>query len=108
VPLGDLGGYLEMPKNAVATYHTHGGNTPGMNNENFSGQDIYIYIYAAEVIYKGNAYLGTPSGVIKKYNPKTGKTINLPYPKKVKEKYHAIAPKTKYINIFYIFIDFCF
>ena len=45
MPLGDLGGYLEMPKNAVATYHTHGGNTPGMNNENFSGQDIYIYIY---------------------------------------------------------------
>ncbi|MFZ1976638.1 MAG: DUF4329 domain-containing protein [Bacteroidota bacterium] len=75
IPLGEAGGNLQKPYGTVALYHTHGANTPGMNNENFSGADK---IAAAEL--PGNSYLGTPQGVIKKFDPNTWITKNLQYP----------------------------
>jgi RHS repeat-associated protein len=45
-------------------YHTHGGNDPGYDNENFSPADK-----AFSDDDKQPIYLGTPNGLIKKYIP---------------------------------------
>ena len=61
-------------------YHTHGAYDPRYDNEHFSPTDM-----------RGNeaegkpGYLGTPEGIIKKYDPATDRTKNLPYPES-KEK----------------------
>jgi hypothetical protein len=61
-----------VPEGTVnaARWHTHGGNDPGYDNENFSPQD------------KANArrehvdsYLGTPGGTIREYDPSTGSDV---------------------------------
>ena len=62
-------------KNA-GDYHTHGAPDPGYDNENFSPPDKQGNNEEGV-----NGYLGTPQGVIKRYAPSTGATINLPYPK---------------------------
>jgi hypothetical protein len=74
-PLGESGGQLRKAPGTVALYHTHGAPTPGA--EKFSYKDIF----AATEIVKGNSYLGTPRGVIKKFDWKTWEITNLPYPK---------------------------
>jgi uncharacterized protein RhaS with RHS repeats len=61
--------------NRAGLYHTHGAFDPGYDNENFSPDDERIATNANEP-----SYLGTPSGVIKKFNPATNKTINMQYP----------------------------
>ncbi len=70
------------PNNA-GDYHTHGANDPGYDNENFSNPGDIQGITADNVVSPGGnvGYLGTPMGLIKKYDPNTGKTTNLPYPK---------------------------
>jgi RHS repeat-associated protein len=67
---GDSGG---KPPNACAGYHTHGSDKKGPNgevydHENFSPEDKEF-----AKSYKTNEWLGTPWGVTKKYNVKTGK-----------------------------------
>ena len=78
VRLGETGGEMQKPTDAVASYHTHGNYKEGVKNEEFSGRDQISSI----LIVKGNGYLGTPKGVIKMFNPNTWETKNLPYPKK--------------------------
>jgi RHS repeat-associated protein len=69
--------------NNVGDYHTHGANDPGYDNENFSNPGDITGITADNAASPGGniGYLGTPMGVIKKYDPNTKKTTNLPYPK---------------------------
>ena len=52
------------PRNAAASYHTHGANDPGYDNEHFSPQDRD---FARQNHVPG--YLGTPGHTIQKYNP---------------------------------------
>lgn len=59
----------------AGSYHTHGGYDPKYDSENFSPADIDLYTREG-----ASGYLGTPNGVIKKYDPKTGRIKNLPYP----------------------------
>jgi uncharacterized protein RhaS with RHS repeats len=87
IPLGEVGGNLQKPQGTVALYHTHGANTPGINNENFSGADK---IAASDL--PGNSYLGTPQGVIKKFNPNTWTTKNLQYPTEDEGEVHCDCP----------------
>ncbi len=63
------GGPSSVPSGTTATayYHTHGGNDPGYDNENFSTPDKNYANY-----YSIDGYLGTPSGAIKKYTNPTG------------------------------------
>ncbi|MDL5367279.1 DUF4329 domain-containing protein [Xanthomonas sp. NCPPB 2654] len=68
--------------NSVGDYHTHGANDPGYDNENFSNPDITGITADNAAAQNGNiGYLGTPAGKIKKYDPNTGNTTVLPYPK---------------------------
>jgi RHS repeat-associated protein len=57
----------EMGTTDVAWFHTHGDPDPRYDNEHFSPQDKQFGEY-----YDANGYLGTPAGVIKKYNVDTG------------------------------------
>lgn len=52
----------------AGTYHTHGSNDPGYDNENFSQDDIDYFEGSGEP-----GYVGTPSGDTKKYDPSTDK-----------------------------------
>ncbi|MBD8528318.1 RHS repeat-associated core domain-containing protein, partial [Pseudomarimonas arenosa] len=64
----------------VGDYHTHGGPDPRFNSEVFSPSDISGISSDATGISGYAGYVGTPRGVIKKFDPATGKVKNLPYP----------------------------
>ncbi len=63
---------LHLLKNWSAIYHSHGAADPRHLGEYFSGADKR----AADKT-RVPVYLVTPKGVIKKYDPKTGKSENL-------------------------------
>ena len=74
---GDLDGCMlpDKPENATDWYHTHGDADPDYDHENFSDAspgdpngDI-----PASKYYERDGWLGTPWGVVKKYEFKTGK-----------------------------------
>jgi RHS repeat-associated protein len=76
-----------LTPNSVGTYHTHGGKDPGYYSENFSPADIGFSIGEGLFIQGYVAYLGTPDGVIKAFDPhsyvgdpQTAQFWNLPYP----------------------------
>jgi RHS repeat-associated protein len=60
------------PKNVVGNYHIHPGNPPGSDDENFSPEDRENIRGWARRCPGFAGYLGTPSGVIKKYVPGKG------------------------------------
>jgi hypothetical protein len=75
---GEKDGMSNMPdqgSDGVEWYHTHGGNDPGYDNENFSGDDGDKGYSKAT---NAPGYLATPSGVIKKYDPATDTETVLP------------------------------
>jgi RHS repeat-associated protein len=79
-PVGPTGGNVPPPTctgTVVGLYHTHAAYAPGYNNENFSSLDLSTLLNNS-----WDGYLGTPRGVIKKFNCTTVATKNLPYPKK--------------------------
>lgn len=55
-----------------AYYHSHGGNDPKYDNENFSPADKN---YAGH--YGIDGYLATPDGWLKQYSPSTGATSTI-------------------------------
>lgn len=66
------GGPGSCPKlsKATAYYHTHGGQDPRYDSENFSTADMrYADRYAID------GYVGTPAGNLKHYNYSTGKDV---------------------------------
>jgi len=75
---GSKDGLTNMPDKGpddVAWWHTHGANDPGYDNENFSGAT------GDKGYSKANnapGYLGTPTGVMKKYDPATDTVTTLP------------------------------
>ena len=74
---GTKDGLSNMPNKGSsdeAWYHTHGAPDPGYDNENFSGATGDKGYSKAT---KSVGYLATPSGVIKKYDPKTGVVTTL-------------------------------
>ena len=60
------------PNNAVGHYHIHPGDPPGADDENFSPEDREDIRKRARDCPGFAGYLGTPSGVIKKYVPGKG------------------------------------
>ena len=76
-----------LTPNTVGTYHTHGANVPGYLSEGFSPADVRFSIREGLFISGYVAYLGTPNGVIKAFNPHSyigdpqqAQFWNLPYP----------------------------
>jgi RHS repeat-associated protein len=76
-----------LTPNSVGTYHTHGANVPGYLSEGFSSSDVSFSISEGLFIPGYVAYLGTPFGVIKGFDPhsyigdsQVGQFWNLPYP----------------------------
>jgi hypothetical protein len=61
---GSNPGSCPSGKKATATYHTHGTEDPGYDNDNFSSQDINYYDTHNQV-----GYVGVPTGDVKKYTP---------------------------------------
>ncbi len=57
---------------ALASYHTHGGNDPAYVNEQFSPTDI-----ASDQFTKVDGYLGTPAGSMLWHNHRTSRVMNL-------------------------------
>jgi hypothetical protein len=79
-PVGPTGGNVPPPTcsgTVVGLYHTHAAYAPGYSNENFTDLNTLLN-------NSWDGYLGTPRGVIKKFNCTTVATKNLPYPKKCK------------------------
>jgi RHS repeat-associated protein len=75
-----------MP-NTVGTYHTHGATMAGYNGEAYSPADVGLSIGEGLNIPGYIAYLGTPTGVIKAFDPhsfigdrQSPQFWNLPYP----------------------------
>jgi Domain of unknown function (DUF4329) len=75
-----------MP-NTVGTYHTHGATMAGYNGEAYSPADVGLSIGEGLNIPGYIAYLGTPTGVIKAFDPHSfigdrqlPQFWNLPYP----------------------------
>lgn len=80
----DPGGPSSVPEGtkAIAYYHTHGGDTPGYDNENFS--DAYDPIskeHYGDIPYadanKIDGYLATPKGAFKRYSYVDKKVVDL-------------------------------
>lgn len=69
---------------SAALWHTHGANTPGYDNENFSSSRNTPRGTPNDIDNAKKAgvpsYLGTPSGAIKVYNPATGRTTVIQQP----------------------------
>lgn len=63
--------------NGVGDYHTHGSPDPKFRDEVFGPLKDIPFLQSRG---PNTGYLGTPSGVIKKFDPATGATTNLPYP----------------------------
>ena len=65
----NIGSPNQVPSGAVATatYHTHGGDDPLYDNENFSPTDLIT-----DNLWKVDGYLGTPLGAFKYHNYVTG------------------------------------
>lgn len=80
----DPGGPSSVPAGtkAIAYYHTHGGDTPGYDNENFS--DVFNPISKeryGDIPYadanKIDGYLATPKGAFKRYSYLDKKVVDL-------------------------------
>lgn len=80
----DPGGPSSVPEGtkAIAYYHTHGGDTPGYDNENFS--DAYDPIskeHYGDIPYADanniDGYLATPKGAFKRYSYVDKKVVDL-------------------------------
>lgn len=80
----DPGGPSSVPEGtkAIAYYHTHGGDTPGYDNENFS--DVFDPIskeHYGDIPYadanKIDGYLATPKGAFKRYSYVDKKVVDL-------------------------------
>ncbi len=72
-----------MQSNTIGDYHTHGGKDPTYDSEVFSylpGEDLDAIRQDAIGRPGYIGVLGTPSGVIKAFDPATGRKWNLPYP----------------------------
>jgi RHS repeat-associated protein len=58
-----------LTPSTVGSYHTHGGKQSGYGSENFSPKDVEVSILEGMFIQGYVAYLGTPDGVIKAFDP---------------------------------------
>jgi len=59
----------------VASYHTHGANDPGFDNEAFSPRDVEYSMDPNQIINGGRLtpiYVGTPGGRVRVFEPALG------------------------------------
>ena len=70
----NIGSPNQVPSGTVATasYHTHGGDNPLFDSENFSPTDLIT-----DNLWKVDGYLGTPLGAFKFHNYVTGEVSRL-------------------------------
>ena len=70
----NIGSPNQVPSGSVATasYHTHGGDDPLYDSENFSPTDLIT-----DNLWKVDGYLGTPLGAFKIHNYVTGEVSRL-------------------------------
>tara|TARA_B100001123_G_scaffold224421_1_gene252661 strand:- start:7987 stop:9228 length:1242 start_codon:yes stop_codon:yes gene_type:complete len=70
----NIGSPNQVPSGTVATasYHTHGGDDPLYDSENFSPTDLIT-----DNLWKVDGYLGTPSGAFKFHNYVSGEVSRL-------------------------------
>jgi len=70
----NIGSPTQVPSGTVATasYHTHGGDDPLYDSENFSPTDLIT-----DNLWKVDGYLGTPLGAFKIHNYVTGEVSRL-------------------------------
>ena len=70
----NIGSPDQVPTGTVAkaSYHTHGGDDPRFDTENFSPTDLIT-----DNLWKVDGYLATPSGAFKYHNYITGEVLQL-------------------------------